>query len=133
MDRRRQIPVIARRELGGGYLLIFPTIPAAAMPRTTHTPALCWSPTDGHGQIDAGYYAKYTSKLLKDQGLELLRKYARLSKGLSPEGEVDTSQYLLAMDWTAAHDEDRHTESWKHMMHTAIDRRAERQKEEYGT
>lgn len=114
----RRIPCVVRKEMGGGFLIVFPTIPGSTAGRSVSSPALCYSTFDGHSSIEFGYFIKHTQKLLKEQQQNILNEYLKLvSEHITADDE-----YVLANDWTSEHDEKRNTELWRHVMHGALNR-----------
>lgn len=108
-------PCIVRAEIGGGFLIVFPTIPMAPIARTTRTLPLAWSSHDGHSAIDHGYYIKYTKPVTKDIAAGILEGYLKHHNVTEP---------LLATAWTPEHDSIRDDEAWRTTMHSAADRMA---------
>jgi hypothetical protein len=106
-------PAIVRAEIGGGFLIVFPTIPSTPNHRTAHTYPLCWSSHDGHSCIEHGYYLKYTKPVSDEVAQATLRKYLE---------HHDVANAVVAKAWEPEHDRRREDEAWKISMRKAVDR-----------
>lgn len=114
----KQIPCLVRSEIGGGTLIIFPTIPHSSNTRTAISLPVCYSNVDGHSCVDHGYYIKHTKPASREQAEDALRRYAAQPGGFL----AGDTEFVLVQRWTPDHDELRNHEAWKAMVLQASDR-----------